>query len=92
MDPKISQCSIVNVNDSAALPKTFTFDGVYYTDSTTEQIYNEIAYPLVEVCISIYYLCIRGIVRDPTSKFKGTWYGIMKTVVYFRYALCALHT
>ena len=42
MDPKISQCSIVNVNDSAALPKTFTFDGVYYTDSTTEQIYNEI--------------------------------------------------
>ena len=71
MDPKISQCSIVNVNDSAALPKTFTFDGVYYTDSTTEQIYNEIAYPLVEVCISIYYLCIRGIVRDPTTKFKA---------------------
>ena len=49
MDPEISKCSIVNVNDSTALPKSFTFDGVYYTDSTTEQIYNEIAYPLVEV-------------------------------------------
>ena len=49
MDPEISKCSIVNLNDSTALPKSFTFDGVYYTDSTTEQIYNEIAYPLVEV-------------------------------------------
>ena len=50
MDQKLSQCSIVNLKDPAALPKTFTFDGTYYTDSTTEQIYNEIAYPLVEVC------------------------------------------
>ena len=49
MDQKMSQCSIVNLKDPAALPKTFTFDGTYYTDSTTEQIYNEIAYPLVEV-------------------------------------------
>lgn len=30
-------------------PKQFTFDGAYYMDSTTEQIYNDIAYPLVEV-------------------------------------------
>lgn len=30
-------------------PKQFTFDGAYYTNSTTEQIYNDIAYPLVEV-------------------------------------------
>ena len=49
MDQKVSQCSIVKVSDPAALPKSFTFDGVYHTDSTTEQIYNEIAYPLVEV-------------------------------------------
>ena len=48
MDPKISQCSVANVNDTTAPPKSFTFDGVYYTDSTTEAIYNEIAYPLVE--------------------------------------------
>ena len=50
MEQKMSQCSTVNVKDPAAQPKTFTFDGTYYTDSTTEQIYNEIAYPLVEVC------------------------------------------
>merc|ERR1719150_275842 len=54
MDSKISKCSIVNVNDSTALPKSFTFDGVYYTDSTTEQIYNEIAYPLVEGVLEGY--------------------------------------
>ncbi|XP_072308299.1 kinesin-like protein KIF17 [Eucyclogobius newberryi] len=29
-------------------PKQFTFDGTYFTDHTTEQMYNEIAYPLVE--------------------------------------------
>ena len=74
MDPKISQCSIVNVNDSAALPKTFTFDGVYYTDSTTEQIYNEIAYPLVEVCN--YYLLgwlDNTEIREKPWKTKITW-------------------
>ena len=49
MDSKISQVSIVNVKDPSAMPKSFTFDGAYYTESTTEQIYNEIAYPLVEV-------------------------------------------
>ena len=49
MDQKMSQCSLVNVGDAGSVPKNFTFDGVYYTDSTTETIYNEIAYPLVEV-------------------------------------------
>ncbi|XP_075629496.1 kinesin-like protein KIF17 isoform X3 [Balearica regulorum gibbericeps] len=29
-------------------PKQFTFDGAYYQEHNTEQIYNEIAYPLVE--------------------------------------------
>ena len=33
-------------------PKSFTFDGVYGEDSTTEQIYNDIGFGLVEV---IYY-------------------------------------
>jgi hypothetical protein len=49
MDSKIYQCSLANLNDPTAPPKTFTFDGCYYTDSTTEALYNEIAYPLVEV-------------------------------------------
>ena len=70
MDPKISQCSIVNVNDSAALPKTFTFDGVYYTDSTTEQIYNEIAYPLVEVC-NYYFIYVLGGMVTYLPRGKG---------------------
>ena len=54
MDSKLSQCSIMNVKDPSAMPKSFTFDGTYYTDSTTEQIYNEIAYPLVEVRIYLF--------------------------------------
>ncbi|TMS39466.1 hypothetical protein L596_005982 [Steinernema carpocapsae] len=35
-------------------PKQFTFDGVYYMDSTAEQIYNDIVYPLVEKVIEGY--------------------------------------
>ena len=54
MDSKVSQCSIVNLDEPTAPPKNFTFDGVYYTDSTTEQIYNEIAYPLVEGVLEGY--------------------------------------
>ncbi|XP_041367083.1 kinesin-like protein KIF17 [Gigantopelta aegis] len=42
------QCVIKNPNDAKAPPKTFTFDGSYFINSTTEQIYNDIAYPLVE--------------------------------------------
>lgn len=38
--------------DDSSPPKLFTFDGVYFMDSTTEQIYNDIAYPLVEVYFS----------------------------------------
>lgn len=49
MDSTVCQCSIVNPNDASAPPKTFSFDGVYYTESTTDSIYNEITYPLVEV-------------------------------------------
>ena len=55
MDSKISQCSIVNAKDPNAPPKLMTFDGAYYTDSTTEAIYNEIAFPLVEVHNMLVY-------------------------------------
>ncbi|KAK3601966.1 hypothetical protein CHS0354_020727 [Potamilus streckersoni] len=41
-------CAIKNPNDEKAPPKTFTFDGAYDINSTTENIYNEIAYPLIE--------------------------------------------
>ncbi|XP_006145249.1 kinesin-like protein KIF17 isoform X1 [Tupaia chinensis] len=42
------QCFIQNPGAADEPPKQFTFDGAYYTDHVTEQIYNEIAYPLVE--------------------------------------------
>ncbi|KAG8506658.1 Kinesin-like protein KIF17, partial [Galemys pyrenaicus] len=42
------QCFIQNPGATDQPPKQFTFDGAYYMDHFTEQIYNEIAYPLVE--------------------------------------------
>lgn len=49
MEGDRAQCVITNPNDPKAPPKNFTFDGAYFVESTTESIYNEIAYPLVEV-------------------------------------------
>lgn len=43
------QCFIQNPGAADEPPKQFTFDGAYYIEHFTEQIYNEIAYPLVEV-------------------------------------------
>ena len=42
-------CIIQKPDGGKQPPKQFTFDGVYFTAATTEQIYNDIAYPLVEV-------------------------------------------
>lgn len=49
MDSSIGQCDLTNPGDVNAPAKSFTFDGAYFIDSTTEQIYNEIVFPLVEV-------------------------------------------
>lgn len=46
MDPTLGQCVL---QSSDGPPKPFTFDGVYGFDSTSEQIYNDIVYPLVDV-------------------------------------------
>ncbi|XP_050540903.1 kinesin-like protein KIF17 isoform X2 [Daktulosphaira vitifoliae] len=54
IDTNKCSCSIINPTDSSAPPKTFTFDGVYGGDSNTEQIYNDIAYPLVEGVLEGY--------------------------------------
>ncbi|XP_016070052.1 PREDICTED: kinesin-like protein KIF17 isoform X1 [Miniopterus natalensis] len=48
VDSARGQCFIQNPGAAAEPPKQFTFDGAYYMDHFTEQIYNEIAYPLVE--------------------------------------------
>ena len=49
VDSARGQCFIQNPGAADQPPKQFTFDGAYYMDHFTEQIYNEIAYPLVEV-------------------------------------------
>ncbi|CAH1787556.1 unnamed protein product, partial [Owenia fusiformis] len=49
MDGKVGQCTITNLCDPKnQVPKSFTFDGAYFTDSTTEQIYADVGYSLVE--------------------------------------------
>uniref|UniRef100_A0A915L0W3 Kinesin motor domain-containing protein n=1 Tax=Romanomermis culicivorax TaxID=13658 RepID=A0A915L0W3_ROMCU len=48
IDTTIGQCSILNPSDRKAPPKSFTFDGAYGEDSTTESIYSDIVFPLVE--------------------------------------------
>ncbi|XP_036888837.1 LOW QUALITY PROTEIN: kinesin-like protein KIF17 [Sturnira hondurensis] len=49
VDSARGQCFIQNPGAAGEPPKQFTFDGAYYMEHFTEQIYNEIAYPLVEV-------------------------------------------
>ena len=49
MDARTYSCSMVNPSLPNDPPKSFTFDGVYAEDSTTEQIYNDIGFGLVEV-------------------------------------------
>ena len=46
------QCALKAPNEEP--PKTFTFDGVYDQLSTTEQIYMDTVYPLVEVHITCF--------------------------------------
>ncbi|KAF7658490.1 hypothetical protein LDENG_00012250 [Lucifuga dentata] len=48
MDLHCCQCFIEKPGVSGEPPKQFTFDGTYFIDQTTEQMYNEIACPLVE--------------------------------------------
>ena len=51
MDSSIGQCQLFKPGENEQPAKTFTFDGAYYTDSTTQTIYNDICFPLVEgVC------------------------------------------
>ncbi|XP_041836083.1 kinesin-like protein KIF17 isoform X2 [Melanotaenia boesemani] len=48
MDLNRCQCFIEKPGVADEPPKQFTFDGTYYINQTTEQMYYEIAYPLVE--------------------------------------------
>ncbi|XP_077867468.1 osmotic avoidance abnormal protein 3-like isoform X1 [Saccoglossus kowalevskii] len=53
MDSSKGSCSLIKPK-SHDPPKMFTFDGAYYVDSTTETIYNDIAYPLVDGVLEGY--------------------------------------
>jgi len=48
VDSSTGQCSITNTKDRDAPAKTFTFDGAYGGDASNEQLYLDIAFPLVE--------------------------------------------
>ncbi|MEQ2190804.1 Kinesin-like protein kif17 [Xenoophorus captivus] len=48
MDVHRCQCFIKRSGTVDEPPKQFTFDGTYYINQSTEQLYNEIAYPLIE--------------------------------------------
>ncbi|CAL8336807.1 unnamed protein product [Lota lota] len=48
MDVEHGQCFIQKPGATDEPPKQFTFDGTYFMEQTTEEMYNEIAYPLVE--------------------------------------------
>lgn len=54
IEPSRCQCFIEKPGATEEPPKQFTFDGAYFTHQSTEQMYNEIAYPLVEVKRPVY--------------------------------------
>ena len=57
MDHKITQVQLSKPgkkDKDQATPKLFTFDGVYYTEDTTRQIYEEMGFPLVSGVLDGY--------------------------------------
>lgn len=54
MDSAKCLCSLTNPEEAGVPPKTFTFDSVYGPQSTTEQVYNDMVYPLVEGVLEGY--------------------------------------
>ena len=55
MDTRSFSCSMVNPSLPNDPPQSFAFDGVYAEDSTTEQIYNDIGFALVEVILLVIH-------------------------------------
>ncbi|CAI4228094.1 unnamed protein product [Auanema sp. JU1783] len=53
VDMNSNQGQVILTSDEGP-PKEFTFDGAYFMDSTGEQIYNDIVFPLVENVIEGY--------------------------------------
>lgn len=53
-DSSIVQVQLTKPKSRDTPPKTFTFDGVYFMLDTTQQIYNEICFPLVSGVLEGY--------------------------------------
>uniref|UniRef100_A0A8B9PXR5 Kinesin motor domain-containing protein n=1 Tax=Apteryx owenii TaxID=8824 RepID=A0A8B9PXR5_APTOW len=68
------RCSIQNPRAAGEPPKQFTFDGAYGREHSTEQIYNEIAYPLVEVR-GAASTCPPWAGAKPAGRLQGTYSG-----------------
>jgi kinesin family protein 3/17 len=56
MDPKIVQVQLQKpkAKGTPPPPKNFTFDGVYFIEDNTQQIYEEICFPLVSGVLEGY--------------------------------------
>ena len=50
---KDSQVNLYNPKEPSEEPKSFSFDLVYGDDSTQRQVYDEVAYPLVESVMEV---------------------------------------
>lgn len=61
-------------NEGPSFPKQFTFDSVYDQDATTETIYNEICYPLIEVRIKKNY---KWLFLIEIGVFRALWKAII---------------
>lgn len=55
IDSKVCSCSITNPDpaETKSKPKVFSFDGAYGVESTTENIYSDLVFSLVEVSIVV---------------------------------------
>lgn len=50
IDSKVCSCSITNPDPATkSKPKVFNFDGAYGVEATTENIYSDLVFSLVEV-------------------------------------------
>ena len=80
MDARSFSCSMVNPSLPNDPPKSFTFDGVYAEDSTTEQIYNDIGFALVEVIFGFGYNPSHGhVFQGVLEGYNGTIFAYGQT-------------
>lgn len=81
MDGSIGQCRLRKPNDKSQPAKAFTFDGVFFIDSITENIYADICFPLVEGCVEGYNGTVFAYGQTGCGK-SFTMQGMLKTVFF----------